>query len=363
MELLNATNKIIDDANKLIGEFNTKITQKEKVLQALKEDFWNIQRFEYDQTIDSYKEDKIKSETELQRIRKEVSDIDKLISVQKEIILTEQKNVVNIDDAVNSINAELINLGIDNFKIVKYSDSLYHIAREDDSHQVFKSLSEGEKMIISFLYFVELCRGKQSANNITKKRIIVIDDPISSLSHIYVFNIGTLIQKEFLTPEAPYVQIFVLTHSLFFFYELISSSNKETKKMIKTFRVCKNVTGSNFQEMKIHEIQNDYQAYWYIIKDKNQPPALIANCMRNIIEYFFGFIEHLELSNVFSKPALADRKFQAFLRYINTGSHSRAHHIFDMKEFDYDIFREAFCLVFREAGYEKHYRKMIGEEN
>ena len=207
MELLNATNKIIDDANKLIGEFNTKITQKEKVLQALKEDFWNIQRFEYDQTIDSYKEDKIKSETELQRIRKEVSDIDKLISVQKEIILTEQKNVVNIDDAVNSINAELINLGIDNFKIVKYSDSLYHIAREDDSHQVFKSLSEGEKMIISFLYFVELCRGKQSANNITKKRIIVIDDPISSLSHIYVFNIGTLIQKEFLTPEAPYVRM------------------------------------------------------------------------------------------------------------------------------------------------------------
>ena len=57
MELLNATNKIIDDANKLIGEFNTKITQKEKVLQALKEDFWNIQRLEYGQTIDSYKED------------------------------------------------------------------------------------------------------------------------------------------------------------------------------------------------------------------------------------------------------------------------------------------------------------------
>ena len=83
MELLNATNKIIDDANKLIGEFNTKITQKGKVLQALKEDFWNIQRLEYDQTIDSYKENKIKSETELQRIRKEVSDIDKLTYSQK----------------------------------------------------------------------------------------------------------------------------------------------------------------------------------------------------------------------------------------------------------------------------------------
>lgn len=38
--------------------------------------------------------------------------------------------------------------------------------------------------------------------------------------------------------------------------------------------------------MKYEDIQNDYQAYWHIIKDKKQSPALIANCMRNVMEYF-----------------------------------------------------------------------------
>lgn len=53
--------------------------------------------------------------------------------------------------------------------------------------------------------------------------------------------------------------------------------------------------------MKYEEIQNDYQAYWYIIKDQNQPPALIANCMRNILEYFFNFVEKQDYNNVFQK--------------------------------------------------------------
>lgn len=54
--------------------------------------------------------------------------------------------------------------------------------------------------------------------------------------------------------------------------------------------------------MKYEVIQNDYQAYWHIIKDRIQAPALIANCMRNIIEYFFNFVEKLDFQQVFQKP-------------------------------------------------------------
>ena len=69
--------------------------------------------------------------------------------------------------------------------------------------------------------------------------------------------------------------------------------NKDRRKESqKLFRICKNDTGSFFVEMKYEEIQNDYQAYWSIVNDKNQPPALIANCMRNILEYFFNFVEN-----------------------------------------------------------------------
>lgn len=227
-----------------------------------------------------------------------------------------------------------------------------------DRGNVFKTLSEGEKMVISFLYFMELCKGETTIESSTTGKIVVIDDPISSLSHIYVFNIGRLIHNEFLRTKK-YEQIFVLTHSLYFFYELTNTNHKEREETQKLIRLCKNADGSSFVSMKYEEIQNDYQAYWQIVKDRAQAPALIANCMRNIIEYFFNFVEKLDFPQVFQKPELQDIRFLAFNRYMNRESHSKGQNIFDIKEFDYDSFRDAFKLVFEIEGYPEHYQKMM----
>lgn len=110
--------------------------------------------------------------------------------------------------------------------------------------------------------------------------------------------------------------------------------------------------------MKYEEIQNDYQTYWSIVKDESSPPALIANCMRNIIEYFFNFVQKMEFCNVFQKPSFKDDKYQAFYRYMNRESHSLGQNIFDIKEFDYAVFRDGLRLVFEECGYSEHYKAM-----
>ncbi len=112
--------------------------------------------------------------------------------------------------------------------------------------------------------------------------------------------------------------------------------------------------------MKYEEIQNDYHAYWSVVKDANSCPALIANCMRNIVEYFFGFVEKECLNNVFQKPEFKNNnRFQAFQRYMNRESHSMGQNLFDLSEFDYDVFVEAFKLLFTLSNYEKHYEKMM----
>jgi wobble nucleotide-excising tRNase len=167
-----------------------------------------------------------------------------------------------------------------------------------------------------------------------------------------------LIKKDFFESDI-YEQVFILTHSLYFFYELTDTNHKRRKENQKLFRMTKNCDGSFISKMKYEEIQNDYHAYWYIVKDDNQPPALIANCMRNIIEYFFNFIEKTDLNDVFQKPELRDIKYQAFCRYINRESHSLGQNIFDLKEFDYDVFKEGLKLVFEKSGYQEHYEKMI----
>ena len=82
--------------------------------------------------------------------------------------------------------------------------------------------------------------------------------------------------------------------------------------------------------------------------------------MRNIIEYFFNFVEKIDLNNVFDiKELKDDNRFQAFSRYMNRESHSKGSNIFDIKEFDYNNFKEAFELVFKKTGYEKHYKRMM----
>lgn len=156
-----------------------------------------------------------------------------------------------------------------------------------------------------------------------------------------------------------YEQIFILTHSLYFFYELTETNHDYRPLTQKLFRLTKNNISSSFTEMKYEQVQNDYQAYWTIIKDPVQHPALIANCMRNIIEYFFNFVEKKDLNNFFSQELLKTNRFQAFYRYLNRESHSLGQNIFDFKEFDYTDFKDAFQELFKEMGYEDHYRKMI----
>lgn len=359
-EYENQINEMVNSANDEIRTFNDKMENIKDSLAAIKEKFWTLMRKEYNSVVELYIKAEKTHKEELEKYQKALEKNERDDSVQRNIIVDNQKRTVNIDEAVTNIKNGLIDIGITDFTIEKYSDdkALYRLKRGDEGGNVFKTLSEGEKMVISFLYFIELCKGETKADSTLSNKIVVIDDPISSLSHIYVFNVGRLIHNEFLR-TTKYDQIFVLTHSLYFFYELTNTNHAQREETQKLFRICKNTEGSYFVKMKYEEIQNDYQAYWHIVKDKNQAPALIANCMRNIMEYFFNFVEKQDFAQIFARKELQETRFLAFNRYMNRESHSKGQNIFDIKEFDYDNFRDAFKLVFEIEGYSEHYQKMI----
>lgn len=360
-EIITSINSIIENFNSEIALYNQRIADIKGSKSKIKDRFWQLMRKKYNSLIELY----VKNEKSYEQlVKNSQNDLKaKIYEINTNIALIEEKRkkTVNIDEAVENIKNGLIDIGITDFTIEKYSEeeALYRLKREDSDEDIFKTLSEGEKMVISFLYFIELCKGESIAKRASNKKIIVIDDPISSLSHIYVFNIGRLIHNEFLRTKK-YDQLFILTHSLYFFYELTNTKHEEREKTQKLFRICKNTESSYFEDMKYEDIQNDYQAYWHIIKDEKQAPALIANCMRNIMEYFFNFVEKQDFAQVFQKPELQEIRYMAFNRYMNRESHSKGQNIFDIKEFNYDSFREAFKKVFETEGYIEHYNKMIG---
>jgi wobble nucleotide-excising tRNase len=197
VKALEELNEVISKVNLLVAEHNKNIDQKETVKGTIKKTFWEIMRWDYDQTISSINADKSTSKSKIEALEKSIKENSTKITTQNLIIFEQQRHTKNIDEAVENIKNGLVDLGITDFEIKKHSDNLYKIVRGENEDKVFRTLSEGEKMIITFLYFLETCRGNKEIAETGKKNIIVIDDPISSLSHIYVFNVGRLIKNEF----------------------------------------------------------------------------------------------------------------------------------------------------------------------
>jgi len=351
-------NLVLERINSNVDSHNTLLQNKDAALAQIRNRFWLMMRWEYDQTISGAENFEIEEGAKISTFSGELVDLITEIRNNKDAILEHQKMTVNVEAAVEHINAALIDLGLDGFHIAKYSDQLYRIVRPGDSRDDFHSLSEGEKTIITFLYFVEFCKGLQSAGSVRGNRVAVIDDPVSSLSHLFVYHVGRIIKREF-CESADFEQVFILTHSLYFFYEMTDSKHERRREHQNLFRISKSSTGSKILPMRYEEIQNDYQAYWSVVKSSDHHPALLANCMRNIIEYFFNFVEKRDFNNVFSLPALSGARFQAFNRFMNRESHSLGQNLFDMKEFDYAIFKEGLEIVFNHFDYDEHYKAMM----
>lgn len=352
-------NAVITEANSLITDFNARVAKLPDVKESIKEEFWKLQRLEYDATFAAYETAVKAYDEEKAANKKKNENIEAKSKQMLTVIATNQKNVVNIDDAIAHINDNLRSIGIADFKIVKCDgEDSYRISREgEEGEKVFQTLSEGEKMLISFLYFIETCTGLKAADEPKKKKIIVIDDPISSLSHIHVFNVSCLLRDIFIDKQ-PFEQVFILTHSLYFFYEVVYRGKDKREESQKLFKIAKNEEGSYINEMKYYEIRNDYDSYWSVVNDPRANRALMANCMRNILDYFFGFVARLEFNNIFNISELKDVRFTAFNHYMNRESHNGAENISDFKEFDYDAFQEAFRLVFEKNEFGDHYKKM-----
>lgn len=371
--LISEVNEIIKEANSIISQFNNKLATLANERQVIKSKFWEILRYEYNQAITDFKSQKHLYDSKHKELMQNKKSIEDYMAKLRNTIEEHQKKIVNIEEAIEHINSMLVDMGIVDFKIIKYKEeeSLYRIVRDGSNNPVFKTLSEGERTIISVLYFIEACRGLMYKDKANKKKIVVIDDPVSSLSNMYIFNIGRLIRNVFY-PEVKkdkdtkelyivpkYEQIFILTHSLYFFYEMTEMTKEKRHLFQSLHRISKNDNGSRIDTMHYEHIQSDYHAYWMTIQDPQTHPALIANCMRNIIEYFFNFVEKRDLNNVFNQDKFKDPKYQAFQRYINRESHSLGQNIYDFKEFDYAIFMDALKHVFIETGYSEHYDKMM----
>lgn len=369
-DFVQALNDIINDKNNSRRAFNAKLSKKKQSLEAIKNKFWSLVRIKYDAAIETH-DTLIKSiKTDIETVKGEEETLTIAIQTLNDVIAENRKLITNIETSVISINNQIKSIGLEGFEIKRKPEESnhYYLCRGVSSrgHDVYKSLSEGEKTLITYLYFLELCQGSVNSDSSTpkNKKIIVVDDPISSLSHNYIYEIGALTNKK-LIKEEQYAQVILLTHSLYFLHELIKylpRGNNQFNIKCNLFRVLKN-TYSSIIPMGRGDIKNDYQSYWQIIKDAQNGTTnniVLPNIMRNILEYYFSFVHKTDaLKATLDELEETDSEFSPFFRFINRESHSDSVNITDLGEIESDRFIAKFKDVFIRTDFEEHYNKMM----
>ncbi len=368
-------NHLIDTENEEIDKFNAKLSSKSKALEHISEKFWRLVRNLYESDIQTYNSLIATLDSDIDAATKLEEQFDSDIASQKVIISENRKKITNIEESIIRINAQMKAIGMEGFEIKNTDSSTnnYYLCRGTSASgkDVYKSLSEGEKTLITYLYFLELCSGSvDSQSSIPKtKKIVVIDDPISSLSHNYIYEIGALTHRKLIKGYS-YAQVILLTHSLYFLHEMIKylpkgkDQNGDSKfdKKCNLFRVTKNSV-SNIVPMRESDVKNDYQSYWQVIKDAavgNVNSVVMPNMMRNVLEYYFSFIHKTEqLGVALEELEETDAEFKPFYRYINRESHSDSININDLAEIDSSRFIEKFRDVFVRTKFLEHYEKMM----
>ncbi|EKT53089.1 AAA family ATPase [Providencia sneebia] len=364
-------NTAIDKIQRDIDLFNDRVRNKKSHLNRIDSEFWVILNEQFSALIAASDEKVNDLQAEIEKLSDEIGLFRSQEIAQRIIITENQKKITNIDSSINNINQQLVELGIHSFKIVKAANDQqrYKIARPTgESADVYNTLSEGEKTLISFLYFLECASGStnESSPVLLNNRIVVIDDPISSLSHNYVYDIAALIHHKVFSEN--FKQVFLLTHNLFFFHELLMLKNASNKcpAGYKLYRVAKSQF-SLVYDLKRDELQNDYQMYWQVVKDSTSNPSyahMLPNAIRNILEHYFNFVHKKEsLKQTLEQLGQTESDFKPLFRYINRESHSDSINLVDFERINAERYIEKFKQIFVKTGFEEHYNSMMGIES
>lgn len=299
---------------------------------------------------------------------------------------------INTSQAVDNINALLKRVGFNDFYISEIKnengDSRYKIKRKRQGKDAFTSFSEGERNFIAFLYFYQLCLGIDDVNSGTaKKKIIVIDDPISSMDSQIMFTVSTLIHqlikyKDSTRPgKKQYAndnieQVFILTHNLYFYKE-ISLKQRPICTDNAFYLVSKTpLSVSLIEKQQDRLICDDYYMMWKSLKrlkneaSTNELIIVASNLMRRIIDTYMKFIGYANKSGNITWHSIDNLQdntpeyivCHTFISMINDESHEvgvfDSNHYSVLSSYNSTVLFKSFELLFDTIG-KDHYDMMM----
>ncbi|WP_198513335.1 ATP-binding protein [Helicobacter pylori] len=367
---------LIDTANQQIANHNEIIKDTKNQKKNCVEQTWKFLVNEFKSDIQEYNKKYCGLEKGINNLDKEISENQEKIKKLKNEIGELEKNMVSIKPIVNEINTLLKGYGFTNFSLACTEDEKFYRIQREDGQLVGETLSEGEVTFITFLYYYHLTKGSLKENDISKNKVLVIDDPISSLDSNILFIVSVLVKvlmKETMEEKTNIKQVIILTHNTYFYKEITLEYDLKRYQGKYSFWIIKKDNNvSKIEKFGENPIKNSYELLWQEVrwakekqaKENNISLVSLQNIIRRIIEYYFrilgGFEHNHNLSECF-KDIREQQVCNSFISWSNDGSHGISDDLFvQSQDTSIETYLKVFENIFKITGHEAHYKMMMG---
>lgn len=370
---IESINLRIREANAKIEENNRQIRQRVKERPALVSDCW---RYFVAEVI---RDDLTKFMSDRARLVPAIEGITKSLGIAQQTLSNVEKEerelnsqLVSSEPTIRRMNSMLRSTGFTSFKLAQSGDlpDGYTIVRDDGAIEA-RSLSEGERTFLSFLYFYYRLQDRASGDA-SKESVAVIDDPITSMDSDVMVVVSALIRSlidEAVDGAGNVRQVIVLTHNVHFHREVTYQFGKKVDTRRSYFVIHKDmVDGNAIHRYESNPIRSMYGRLWDEVKAAGtavgyQSPVGLENVMRRILETYFAVLGNIGQEKVIDRFAGQERLVcRSLYMWANGGSHS----IFDDNDYSPSVqsvatYLKVFRQIFVETNQLPHYEMMMRE--
>lgn len=363
-----AIKTLIDTANTQVAMHNNMVANLAAERATLTAQVWKFVLEELKTDLTAYKMAKDSLDKAISAMTTQLTTA-KTDKAKKATEISElEKQTTSVQPTIDGINSLLSSFGFQGFKLAKAANGTsYKLVRSDGS-DAKATLSEGEKTFVTFLYFYHLLKGSMSDSGMTTDRVVVFDDPVSSLDSDILFIVGSLIKglfDEVRSGSGHIKQIFVLTHNIYFHKEVTyNPKRKDVAMNEETFWIVRKPgLASKVEKHSTNPIKTSYELLWAEVRKSGRSNLAIQNTLRRILENYFKILGGIDFDHL---CAMFEGREKIICKSLCSWVHDGSHYAHDdlyitVDETMVDSYLKVFKAIFEKSGHDAHYRMMMGD--
>lgn len=360
---------LITTANDLIANHNRMVNNLSSEKRELTNQVWRFVIEELRTDTADYQAKKANLDKAVKGLQDQIQTAKTEQALKAKEIRELERLTTSVQPTVDAINGLLQSFGFHGFSIENIPDTtLYKLVREDGT-AAMKTMSEGEKTFLTFLYFIQLIKGSETESGMTNDRVVVFDDPVSSLDSDILFIVSSLIKglfEEVRAKRGHIKQIFVLTHNVYFHKEITFNPKRRNGKAQgdESFWIVRKLDRvTKLESYPENPIKTSYELLWGELRRADRSNLTIQNTLRRILENYFKILGNVDFEDICAKFEGREKLIcRSLLSWVNDGSHFAHDDIYISDGTAVTTYLKVFKDIFYKLKHDAHYRMMMRED-